>query len=382
MILQEGKGLMSLHGIRYRLALIGAACAAACAPPSFVRLRSTLTVNARAGEAAEVVASRELDRLRGGVARVAVSAPDECIDFTSVGEAGTGADEASVLHQRCAVELATLERSLTAAGFGVISWRQLRDATAAARAQGGAAASSTIQVARALGAQLILDVNALDWITRARSAVDARWDRALFASDASGSVGEPLTAERFVPESLSTIEGYANAAEEELLLRTRRGAGLNVTVISTEVGQALLFYRRFLVEPYHSQAVVNVLLQRAGGVYVAVPPASLVAQPTLRGYRPSVAVTRVSRPDVVADATHNRLLQELVTDCVAQITARFGPPAAFVPAPPAAPLRAETRREEPPPPPPPAYSGVAAQPTPLPAPIPNERPERRRRHRD
>jgi hypothetical protein len=163
----------------------------ACAPPAFVRLRSVLTVNTPATEPAEVVVGREVDRLRGRIARVAVSAPDDCIDFSSTSEAGTGTVESNVLHQRCAVELATLERALTAAGYSVVSWRQLRDVS------GASSGAALLQAARTLGAQLILDVNALDWISRTRSAVNARWARTLHTSDPAGLLGRATARRTF-----------------------------------------------------------------------------------------------------------------------------------------------------------------------------------------
>jgi hypothetical protein len=349
----------------------------ACAPPAFVRLRSVLTVNTPATEPAEVVVGREVDRLRGRIARVAVSAPDDCIDFSSTSEAGTGTVESNVLHQRCAVELATLERALTAAGYSVVSWRQLRDVS------GASSGAALLQAARTLGAQLILDVNALDWISRTRSAVNARWARTLHTSDPAGLLGEQLPAERFLPQSLSTIERYANAAEDELLHRMRRGAGLNLTVVSTEAGQTLLFYRRFIVEPYQSESVVNVLLQRNEDQYVAVHPTGMLVPPQAGTYRTSVEVTRLTRPDFLADDTHHRLLQELVTDCVAQIGTRFGPPAAIVPIVPVEPRRAEAPPPLPPAPPPQPIVGVALPiAPPAPAPPQEDRRERRRRHHE
>jgi hypothetical protein len=197
------------------LCLFGSACT-----PSYYVVRSTPVVgpSASAPAASEPVHASLVD-----MKRIALVPWDGC----------TGQSAAE--RDRCASNLAAIERALMAHGFEVVVWQALRE-------QATRHSQTTGEAAQALGIAYLLRVQAPE---AARAPLTLRFQRSYFESSELGSVGKPLSLAARDADRLDLLAGRAEQSS-----RTADTSLLSLRVsLERTTGELLWSHRESLSAP-------------------------------------------------------------------------------------------------------------------------------------
>jgi hypothetical protein len=270
---------------------------------------------------------------------VAIRLPDQCQNQTASQVNGMATNSQVIMGSNCGVWLSELERSLTQAGFRVITWVRENENRA----------DNIAEVARQIGADAVFMVNSLD-TTRMLPGVAAGSRISYFESNPQG--------DRLQPAELPTVQrdylrclvwqrsGYAidpsewrrlvgrdcaytsEAADDRDAISDVIGvaSSLNVTAVHAGSGESIWFYNRRLVQQLRSSRNLRFLVRGRGTEQAAywrpVEP--------IRASGPQVAVDR-SRSDeqrtaLDAEAPQDRIRAvelELVRSIVGDFVVRF-----------------------------------------------------------
>ncbi|MDQ3265976.1 MAG: hypothetical protein M3Y59_20375 [Myxococcota bacterium] len=209
-----------------------------------------ILVEARTGQTSgiapqvDVVSTPAHDALRKTVKTVALKAPDTCQNETAASATGSANTSQTVMGTNCGVWASEFERVLSSAGYRVISWSALLLAERQNKL-------STYVAAKQLGAELVFNVNSLDFHPRNRAGASSAASFRYFDSDRAGNRKAPL---KLPSEQRRLLSGAAaqfltsGPANEVVAL----GATLDLTVVHAETGQAVWFYRHVLTKPIQS----------------------------------------------------------------------------------------------------------------------------------
>ena len=238
--------------------IIGAALAVATTAcgGKFLIVKSKLVESQRAGEK-DVTPSPKYTELieAGSIKKVAVRAPDACAAATAADTTGMAQKEKSVMSTRCGVEMGEIERALTAAGFIVISWRDLDQKIRHDQA-------TALDAAKTLEADVLFQINSLEQVT-AKPGSDARWDRVFCRSNKKGEVVEPANIDE---SQMSELAGKIKEQEQILANGTvSLAAMLDVNAVLVGSGQTIWFYRWIKPELSDREDVVAVHFQKKRG---------------------------------------------------------------------------------------------------------------------
>lgn len=343
-------------------------------PTEYVRVRSTLSVHRRSGPGAEVVNSRLVTAMRGSIQRIAVSAPDACLNppVSELHGVMGSVESGTVLHLQCGSEMAELERAFTRAGFAVISWRIVR----AAQHPGGTAAPlSASQAARTLDADLLVEVNDLGRVTHARPAVDGMWVRELARSSANGHWGEGLDPHGLSPQDIATFRNAIARAEQSFEQIAMPGVALDLSVVAPESGQVVWFFRELATFALEERRSVSLLLANTLGTWREVQP---VPDQMAEEFPTAIGFTYTQQPDHLDEERRHTVMRSLLEEGANALVTSFGAPAA-VPIVERRPRRNGRDAEVSEPPPAPAPVPVTPAPTPPPPVEPAPPPRRHRR---
>lgn len=181
----------------------------------------------------EITETDAYKKLIPKVKKIAVRAPEQCANETQSASRGLGVagSNAVVLRSLCGQEMSQIERSLVQLGYRVISWKVVQSKT---RAQ----SKPAIEVAKSLGANLLLQINTLER-TAIRPGIDARWDRKYYTTDSGNHREEPVSLDKIISDQ---IEVWAKQSERNSMGAARLSASLNATAVSTKTGEAIWFY--------------------------------------------------------------------------------------------------------------------------------------------
>lgn len=177
----------------------------------------------------------EITATRAGKAprplKLAILAPDECSTRSGAEASGEAVSTRLLLRNRCGVVMAELERAMVKRGWNVTSWKAVDQLVAAGH-------GSALQAAKALGANVMIELNSLEETTQ-NPLRDLNWHTEFHESDSTGVEG-PVVA---VPEARAQVlEAGLREAQIRSFPSRRVGASLNVTVVLVETGQAVWFY--------------------------------------------------------------------------------------------------------------------------------------------
>ncbi|WP_374433633.1 hypothetical protein [Inhella sp.] len=162
---------------------------------------------------------------------VAVRAPDSCANATADQASGGAQSQGAILATTCGVEMGDIERAFARANYKVISWKVL------AREMAGN--KSATEVAQALGAEVLFQINSLEKSQKTLGK-DARWERRYYRSDANGArLGDqPLPDDQrdlIARTYLTRLEGQYNPRTYAVTL--------DASAVWVKSGQSIWYYR-------------------------------------------------------------------------------------------------------------------------------------------
>ena len=259
----------------------------------------------------EVTKTDEYNRVIRNVKKIAVQAPEQCANETWA--QSTGGDIKSdrgdvLLKSLCGQEMAQMESGLAKQGYRVISWKVVQNKSVASD-------STAIDVAKNLGADILLQINSLE-----RTSVvpgDARWDRSYYESDISGFDGAPIEVNKRISDQLKKI---AKTHEEKKRRDSRLSASLSSTAISVATGEAIWFYEWTVIHDTDENRtkVKTFAACKKGWCKHWYPKNSRRGSTQQTAYAGSSEVVSSSELTDEDRAIHNRLVEKIITDMIAQ----------------------------------------------------------------
>lgn len=250
---------------------------------------------------AEVTRTPTYQSQVASIRAVSIRLPDQCQNEAASRVTGMATDSQVIMGSNCGVWLSELERSLTQAGFRVVTWVRENER----------GAGNISEVARQIGADAVFVVNSLD-TTRMLPGVAAGSRISYFESNPQG--------DRLRPTELPTVQrdylrclvwqrsGYAldpnewrrlvgrdcaylaESADDRDAISSVIGvaSSLNVTAVHAGSGESIWFYNRRLVRQLQSSRNLRFLVRGRGSEQEAywrpVEP--------IRATGPAVAVDR------------------------------------------------------------------------------------------
>ncbi|HEX5753942.1 MAG TPA: hypothetical protein VFZ09_47600 [Archangium sp.] len=227
------------------------------APPiyyavSFERVRTT--EGGALPRQSDVLAQDAAQQLRLGQ-KVAFLPPDSCTT-ESVSPSGASQNNTSIL-MRCGALLASLEAEVAKAGYPVVSWQALK----------GSGAAGSQERARALGVNILFEVNQLSQESRdpgARQISNLRFSREEGPGRALPVPVMPEVAERCARQ----LSSLPRSGEREYL------STINLKAVEVATGRALWLYQNTVVELVErNEEDQSKLYYRADGVRPPPPTA-------------------------------------------------------------------------------------------------------------
>jgi hypothetical protein len=273
-------------------------------------IESRLVESAHRREAPDVTETPQFRAMRAHIATIGLQPPDVCADQGASAGDGTAQLELGILRTRCGVEMAELERALARAGYGVVSWGAVQHM---ARSQ----ETSLLESARALGVDVLLQVNALERI-EVRPGRDARFERRFYHATRGGERAQPAS----VPQTRArTFEELIGQRETSLATGTRVGAAINVSAVEVDTGATVWFYEWSLVDVAEGDPSVELLLDCQESSCVEVEkPKRRTAEGPVQGSISGISVA--GDPADERQAIFHELVRSLVTDLAERFAGR------------------------------------------------------------
>lgn len=274
----------------------------------------------------EITASPEYSQLMPNALTIAVQPPTDCINENSSESTGAAALVNTVLSTRCGVAMAEIERALSASGYHVITWSQLKKEVKSA------------SVAADMGADVLLQINSLDYAAK-NVGGELRRDRRYYKSSLKdGEQGEEKkfsnNERNIVKNSLYKYESNNDAGALSV--------SLDVTAVWAKTARNIWYYRWMkseMPDASHSKTCVLMECKYSSTVSVLdggldqcdgfgpikekffVPQAKPCSIPLDDREQEetsgeSEAITDVEGAQVYQNATRNRLMKEVIADMV------------------------------------------------------------------
>lgn len=205
-----------------------------CAGEKIILVKSSAFETTKNENTAEITKTPRYSKMASQIKSVALNAPSSCANQSGAAATGTAVGRGDIIKTHCGVEMAEIERALVRQGFTVYSWNVVNDNII------GLSSKSAIEAAKRLGAQVLIQVNSLERV-KVNPGRDTRIERSFFDSNDDADKLSPLGLdENKINEIKKAIEG-----DEKILLssKTKLGAMLDVSVVDSETGQTIWFYR-------------------------------------------------------------------------------------------------------------------------------------------
>lgn len=297
---------MKNHGVlTHVFVFLGLVTLSGCAWKHY-EVQSTFHLNKLKNIKSEITKTSEYRKLIRGVKKIAVRAPEQCANESQSSSKGLGAG-AVVLKQQCGQEMAQIEKSLARSGYRVISWKVVQSMTRVQK-------KSALDVAKSLGAQLLLQINSLER-TSIRPGTDARWDRKYFVRSLEDSeVYEPTALPK---QYKGPILRFVKKRESDALGAARLSASLNATVASISTGEAIWFYDWTVSEDTAEASKRTLSIHTACKKRTCKPwhaeGEEKVLEDTSMGSSSAVSTSVYSDEE---RAVHDRLIKKIIKDMV------------------------------------------------------------------
>ncbi len=242
----------------------------ACESPDYLlaEARSSLVFGRQPGvEVSDTAEYQQAQRQLlgpGATPTVAIRLPDTCLPNTKTAHRADGRDD------HCSLWLSELERTLSGAGFKVVSWDSLQSL----RTSEGLA---WFQTAKQLGADVLFTFNRLD-LSDVAPGAQARWNIRYFRSDARG---QPLAAWPLQATERAPIKRYVEDRMNSKATQTASAgamalaASLDATAVLTTTGQSIWFYRNSTVEALDASRGRRFLFKRGADTWYPEVPRQL-----------------------------------------------------------------------------------------------------------
>lgn len=222
---------MKSYKANFSLAVLTSFLVVGCA--THYQVETKLVVGQKVASDTEMVQSRTLSKVVDKISVVAIKAPDQCANQTvNVNTVG------SVISTRCGVEMAALERSLARAGYQVVSWKLMQEAQAAGRA------SSWVDLAKALNADALIQVNSLEK-TKRKLPEGSRIETNYFKVNSKGKQAVSVTMEQQAAFNML----FVNRVKSNILSVERLAVTLDATLLYVPSNEAVWFYKNTVSEP-------------------------------------------------------------------------------------------------------------------------------------
>ncbi|MEN3950750.1 hypothetical protein [Iodidimonas sp. SYSU 1G8] len=297
---------------KFAFLLLPAIIVAACATgPTYVyyRVSSKYVSSAQAQQTPEIIPTPAYNQLAGSARTVAVRAPDRCSNNTTNQATGNAASAGAIMQTDCGVEMGEIERSLTRAGYNVISWTILDREMSRT--------GSPVDAASALGAQVLFQINSLE-NSRKTLGQDALWERSYYVSNAQGAVGQPLS---LPPDQRALVARNYLAPIEAQNVPRAYAVTLDAVAVWVRTGQSIWYYRwTHARAPDEVASGYSVLLACMDGVLTQCQANQLrratALAPGQSAAGETVAVSVSERPEDAERAVYAALYKEVVGDFV------------------------------------------------------------------
>lgn len=271
----------------------------------YYEVQSTFHLNKLKNIKSEITKTSEYRKLIRGVKKIAVRAPEQCANESQSSSKGLGSG-AVVLKQQCGQEMAQIEKSLAKSGYRVISWKVVQSMTRVQK-------KSALDVAKSLGAQLLLQINSLER-TSIKPGKDARWDRKYFVrSIEDRDVYEPTALPK---QYKGPILKFVRQRESNALGAARLSASLNATVAAIKTGEAIWFYDWTVSEDTADASKRTLSIHTACKKRTCKPwhaNAAEVLEDDSTGSSSAVSTSVYSDEE---RAVHDRLIKKIIKDMV------------------------------------------------------------------
>ena len=290
---------------------------------------------------AEVTSTETYSTVSPSLRTVTIRLPDQCLTETSARVTGASADSQAIMTSSCGVWLSELERSLTQAGYRVVTW---------VRGEGGPGAASTniASVARQLGADAVFVVNSLE-TSPIRPGSVAGSSIGYFSSNQYGDrlVEAPLNSaqreymrciawqradyhlrneewRRLVGADCPNLFGADVNDRDPTLDIIGLSATLNISVVDAAGGESMWFYRRSVLRQLAASRNIRFLMRGRGLTWRPV------AREQASGPAPTADETMTREGRTLAHgmesgdplaATRLDLVRMVVGDCVSRFNA-------------------------------------------------------------
>jgi len=199
----------------------------------------------RDADPATVSRAKNFEIYREQIKNIAVQAPDMCVNESQSASTGKTSNRrvqrkkynSEVMKTSCGVEMANIEKSLTEAGYKVVSWKVLQHQMANKATD--RIVGANIAAAEELGADALFQINSME---RGISAVarDARWDRRYYDSDISGKKRGSASVKKSISKKFDNeIEKKEEVLGQDFYTLT---ATINSSVTFVDSAQVIWFY--------------------------------------------------------------------------------------------------------------------------------------------
>jgi hypothetical protein len=284
---------------------------------AYYKVSSRYMANPQGQQDAEIIPTPAYQQLAGSARTVAVRAPDQCSNQTTDQATGDAASAGAILRTNCGVEMGEIERALTRAGYTVVSWNIL--------AREMSRNDSPVEAAKALGAQVLFQVNSLE-NSRKTLGQDALWERSYFTSDAAGATGQPLP---LTPDNRNLVARSYLAPIEAQNAPRAFAVTLDAVAIWVQSGQSIWYYRwTHARAPDEVASGYNVLLTCLDGMLNQCEAKQLrrpvAGVPGRAAAGETVAVSVAERPEDIERAVYAGLFKEVVSDFVSSFAKARG----------------------------------------------------------
>lgn len=233
-------------GVAFLVVLLGSGCS------RYILVESTVTrpVPRLAPDVTEAQGSVDA---RKRIRTIGLVGPESCSVLSR--QAAPAADKSGAVDAvDCRAEVAELERFLAARGYAVLSWDNLRRMV---QTNG----MTVLQAARSLGADMVLQIDALKRFREAFGS-DASWRRNYHSATVDGGIVRPASG--YAGDVVGRWKSLASPNEALLMQRTRVGIVIALSAVRVDTGEAVWFYRTRLAAPDAGEASCRTLVAGKG----------------------------------------------------------------------------------------------------------------------
>ncbi|MDX1811502.1 MAG: hypothetical protein R3240_06115, partial [Gammaproteobacteria bacterium] len=200
----------------------------------------------RGAQAASVSRAKNFEIYKTEIKTLAVQAPDMCASESHAVATGSssyrarrfrGAASNDIIKTICGVEMASIEKALTDAGYNVISWKVLQNKMA--NQETGKLVGININAAKQLGANAVFQINSLELGSGIQGS-DARWDRLYYKSSIKGIKKDSTAVKTRIARQLDKL-----SEQNEIKLEQENSAlsaTINASVTFVDNAQVIWFY--------------------------------------------------------------------------------------------------------------------------------------------